>query len=56
MRYLNKICETNGGKIQEQDVPLTKDSAQVWQKQKVKTPILTKKVHDVLHNNFECHL
>ena len=25
----NKICETNEGKIKEQDVPLTQDSTQV---------------------------
>ena len=30
MRHLNKIRETNGGKIREQDIPLTEDSAQVY--------------------------
>ena len=28
MRHLNKIRETNGGKIKEQDVSLTQDSPQ----------------------------
>ena len=30
MRPLNKICETNGGKIKEQVVPFTYDSPQVF--------------------------